>query len=124
MGMATGITSKSECEIQDLQQRLVLKDLEIMRLREALLKIEFEYDYTLDKELTEAIVAGFELARATPATYDDLMAWHNEQLGEPVAWIKPDFLGRGYAELDELHEYKFSPMTINHNAIPLYAKKG
>lgn len=100
--------------VEYLHQRLALKDLEIMRLREALI---YHTQQTRPIHQTEQ-------ALSTPATYDDLMAWHNEQLGEPVAWIKPDFLGRGYAELDELHEYKFSPMTINHNAIPLYAKKG
>ena len=108
----------------DLQQRLALKDLEIMRLREALLKIEFEYDYTLDKELTETIVAGFELARATPTTYDDLMAWHEAQLGEPAAWMTFDFYGNSEYIPNDNNKFFTKQTAVTQKPIPLYAKKG
>lgn len=39
---------------------------------------------------------------------------------EPVAWIKPDFKGRGYAILDEKQEFTFAPSITNHEPIPLY----
>lgn len=70
-----------------------LKDLEIMRLREAL---EIARDYQFDAVNQFHIdFAGYkaekhkqydddlklvEQALSTPATYDDLMAWHNETL--------------------------------------------
>jgi len=42
------------------------------------------------------------------------------QASEPVAWIKPDFRGNGYAELDKKTEWKFSPTIVKHEPIPLY----
>ena len=39
---------------------------------------------------------------------------------EPVAFIYSDPNGNGYASLNPLHEYKFSPTCVDHKAIPLY----
>jgi hypothetical protein len=101
----------SDAATKDLQQRLALKDFEIMRLREALHEVKYADDsayYVCEKIAEQAL--------ATPATYDDLMAWHNEQLGEPVAWMND--AGFCYAEWkSDLDEYYGKP-------IPLYAKKG
>jgi len=59
------------------QKLLALKDLEIMRLREALKEIERYGD-------CKVCYAESTKALSNPTTYDDLIAWHNEQLGETV----------------------------------------
>jgi len=119
--ICAGNTCLGECELKikakdvsDLQQRLALKDREIMRLREALEEIKYADDsayYVCEKIAEQAL--------ATPATYDDLMAWHNEQLGEPVAWISEDENFIEYRR-DALIELSYK----NHEIFPLYAKKG
>ena len=62
-------------EIDSLQEKLAVKDLEVMQLREAL-------KYYLDNN-TGITVA--HQAITTTFTPDNLMAWYKEQLGEPVA---------------------------------------
>lgn len=109
---------------QHQQQRLALKDLEIMRLREVLkdadelIAIEpFEH---VAQEAADAHYA-IRQALSTPATYDDLMAWHEAQLGEVVGWqalCKSRHFGFGVTEinLDGYHPDFWQR--------PLYAKKG
>lgn len=58
--------------IKNLQECLALKDLEIMRLREALVDM-----YGCDDVKINA-------ALSIKTTYDDLMSWHEAQLGEVV----------------------------------------
>jgi hypothetical protein len=87
-----------ENEIKSLQQRLALKDREIMRLRKALEEIAFEADL------------GW-------IAYNDLMAWHNEQLGEPVAWMWNN-------EPDGEIVFSGTDSPYPDTATPLYAKKG
>ena len=97
-----------------MQQRLALKDREIMRLREALEEIvkkenteENEWDAV--EVVIPAMCAIAKQALSTPTTYDDLMAWHEAQLGEPL--IKVIVLIDGKETVVELQK-------------PLYAKKG
>jgi hypothetical protein len=101
--------------MSDLQQQLALKDLEIMRLRDALHEIKYADDsaYYVCEKIAER-------ALATSATYDDLMAWHNEQLGEPVAWFNEDYPAERYGDLEEF-AYDYGSTD---KARPLYAKKG
>ena len=83
------------------QEQAALKDLEIMRLREALEEIAFEVDHLYTSNKVTNILS-------TPTTYDDLMAWHEAQLGEPV----------GYTD------YYQKTLSFNKTGYPLYAKKG
>jgi len=81
------------------QKLLALKDREIMRLREALeavMRCEYatteKEDYILVDDCQCLLVTIEEVRKikqslSTPTTYDDLMAWHEAQLGEPVACI-------------------------------------
>ena len=96
---------------------IILKDLEIMQLRDALentvlslkgYRMELSDNQPCDAEKTAVRML------LTPTTNDALMAWHNEQLGEPVAWLhKKDW----YTTTD-------SPEFDEENWQPLYAKKG
>jgi len=97
-----------------LQQNLALKDLEIMRLREALEQIKNSVSEDWSRIYADE-------ALSTPATYDDLMAWHNEQLGEPVARVPRGCLGNN----DRLGLVLVIPDDYsNEEYLPLYAKKG
>jgi len=96
--------------MSDLQERLALKDLEIMRLREVLERLA-----KLGNGDRYGNSEGNDIARqalSTPTTYDDLMAWHNDQLGEPVAITKQNGL---------ILKFGFDELPENTN---LYAKKG
>jgi hypothetical protein len=110
------ILIKFRNENKDLQQKLLQSQASEARLREAILKIEYEYDYTLDKEMTDAVVAGFKLAGATPNTAE-LEAYVeseiDKRLGEPVAWFVFD--GEGY---------QLAYKQISNLDVQLYAKKG
>jgi hypothetical protein len=92
-------------------EKLALKDLEIMRLREA---GTFFFGWVDDVccELAEDAYEKYKLILATPTTYDDLMAWHEAQLGEPVAITKQNGL---------ILKFGFDELPENTN---LYAKKG
>lgn len=63
---------------KDLQQRIAMQQLEIHNLRQVLYYWREEYTGF------EPSISVFQLkvddALATPATYDDLMAWHEAQL--------------------------------------------
>jgi hypothetical protein len=120
--ICAGNTCLGECELKikaknvsDLQQLLALKDLEIMRLREALEEIKLADDsaYYVCEKIAEQTLS-------TPATYDDLMAWHNEQLGEPMGWFNEDYPAERYGDLEEF-AYDYGSTD---KARPLYAKKG
>lgn len=70
-------------------------------LREAIIKIEFEYDYTLDSDMTNAVTEGVKLARATPA--ESLQA-HDNKVLERAAKVAMDMPSKA----DEIHEYRYS----------------
>jgi hypothetical protein len=70
--------------MSNLQQQLALKDFEIMRLREALAKSD---KWLTSGEVPYMLQINNMKLLSTPTTYDDLMAWHDAQLGEPVAWL-------------------------------------
>lgn len=74
------------------QEQAALKDLEIMRLREALKTSLNCIDRTGWEFSCDMRLFGKKLDRYkdlyTPTTYDDLMAWHEAQLGEPVAQVR------------------------------------
>jgi len=119
---------------KDLQQRLALKDLEIMRLREALedirdgmntkainnTVIKSDTVYRFSEEITEAL--------STPTTYDDLMAWHEAQLGEPVAYNHHFIYDYDFMPEEVLSHSKEIPTVFGMKYISktdaLYAKKG
>lgn len=110
---------------KDLQQRLALKDLEIMRLREALedadelIAIEpFEH---VAQEAADAHYA-IRQALSTPTTYDDLMAWHEAQYEKVAYMARQNEVGYLGFKLDRLK--KEHPHVLDKNITPLYAKKG
>jgi len=114
---------KDECKsnettVQDLQQRLALKDLEIMRVREAL-GVLVANDYKKISGFTA--MENARKALSTTLQHADLDAYVEAQLGEPVAYI----------HRNEYDEYRLEPMdnfkitSIPRDLdIPLYAKKG
>lgn len=121
--LAAQLSENSE-PLNNLQQRLALKDLEIMQLREALedirdgmntkainnTVIKSDTVYRFAEEITEAL--------SIQTTYDDLMAWHDAQLGEPVAWLNPN-------DYDRRHAFMWNIKSRNEKqfSIPLYARK-
>lgn len=60
-------------QLSDLQQRLALKDLEIMRLREF---VQFYWE----NGITETLYYKARDLLSTSTTHDDLIAWHEAQL--------------------------------------------
>ncbi len=107
-----------------------LKDLEIMRLREAL-EIARDYQFNAVNQF-HIDFAGYkaekhkqydddlklvEQALSAPATYDDLMAWHEAQLGEPVAWMNS-------ANGVVINKTKKQQADYSLFDTPVYAKKG
>jgi hypothetical protein len=96
-------------QLAKLQQQSAMQQLEIMRLHEALHEIKYADDsaYYVCEKIAER-------ALATTATHDDLMAWHEAQLGEPVAWLHTK---DWYTTID-------SPVFDEENWQPLYTKKG
>lgn len=110
------------------QEQAALKDLEIMRLREALedirdgmntkainnTVIKSDTVYRFAEEITEAL--------STPTTYDDLMAWHEAQLGEPEAWKYTKRDGEITSTVNE--DFALIVEADGFEVTPLYAKKG
>lgn len=115
--------------MSDLQQRIALKDREIMRLREALeavMKCEYatteKEDYILVDDcpcllVTIEEVRKIKKALSTPANYEDLMTWHEAQLGEPVA-------ERCLHHDEGVTFWMYGNYKDSVNWQPLYAKKG
>lgn len=64
-------------KIESQTKELAECQLANKQMREALIKIEFEYDYTQDGDLTNAITDGVKLARLTSTT-DALDSYVNE----------------------------------------------
>lgn len=116
--------------LAELQQQSAMQQLEIMRLRKALSSANLELLDVIDSINQDKVhhdgddfhetLNKCDKALSTPATYDDLMAWHNEQLGEPVAWFHEDYPAERYGDLEEF-EYDYGSTD---KARPLYAKKG
>lgn len=120
-----GIQTKPEVYdgiVAHLQQRLAEKDLEIMRLREALERLA-----KLGNGDRYGNSEGNEIAKqalSTPTTYDDLMAWHEAQLNklEQVGWICDKAISNGtWYPIITLDKIK-NTGHINHRKV--YAKKG
>lgn len=83
-------------------------------LEQALKAMDF-YDYTGTVEESETYIKAIVQCKQAIEWLDN-----RTSLSEPVAWIKQDFLGRGYAILDEAHKFSFSPTITKHNSLPLY----
>lgn len=104
-------------DVKDLQQRLALKDLEIMRLREAFyLNMLRAFPEKSHEEVHDEID---KLYGAT--TYDDLLAWHEAQLGEPVAWKYKKRDGEPTATLNK--DFAFIVRADGFDVTPLYKLK-
>lgn len=107
-------------DVKDLQQHLAMQQLEIHNLRQVL--------YYWREECTgfEPSISVFQLkvddALSTPTTYDDLMAWHEAQLGEPVAWKYTKRDGEITATVNE--DFALIVEADGFEVTPLYAKKG
>lgn len=95
-----------------MEQNLALKDLEIMRLRKALDKI-------IGHDMACSVIA--KQALSTPTTYDDLLAWHEVQLGEPEAWKYTKRDGEPTATLNK--DFAFIVMADGFDVTPLYKLK-
>jgi len=100
--------------ISHLQQRLALKDLENLRLKEALLEaIGFIPAY----KVNNSVVEKWKQALSTPPQREDLDAYVEAKLGEPVAWAL--FYDNGIVH----HVTKYVPPTMNGSHLgykPLY----
>ena len=106
-----------------MQQNLALKDLEIMRLREALETSlncidRTGWEFSCNMRLFGEKLDRYKDLLSTPTTYDDLMAWHEAQMGEPVAWVCG---GELYLTKEAAENSKRDWSLV---ANPLYAKKG
>ena len=116
------ITADLLKENEDLQERLTLSQLEIKNLRDAINRIEVEYDYTLDDDFNAALKDAMTL---TYPTLDDLNAYVKSEidriLGETVAEIVDIKDQDGYLHREaELLEAGWKlPVGTK-----LYAKKG
>ena len=117
-------------EIKDLREQLLLSQKREMDLREYIVAIKQLVSFP-ETQLEISIDTLADAAISTPPTLDALNQWRDsfvakaieKAFGEPVAWVKPDFRGNGYATLDINHSYKFSPTIVKHEPIPLYARK-
>jgi hypothetical protein len=107
--IADNYTIDKDNEIQSLHQQLVVKDLEVMKLREA-------WEKVLDNTYSLSPKADFIIeALSTTHTPDHLMAWYKEQLGEVFAW----YLNTGHGSVLE----KVKPKCEIDKWQPLYAPK-
>ena len=119
-----------------LQQRLALKDLENLRLREALdVAVEYQRNdvvnfhqayagYKENKhEQYDEDLKLVEDTLSTPPQREDLDAYVDAQLGEPVAWLVTDFnsLRENFTGSKD-NETKLR--ALGYRTTPLYAKKG
>lgn len=104
--------------MNDLQQLLALKDLEIMRLREAfylnMLRAFPEKSHEEVHDEIDKLYGG--------TTYDNLMAWHEAQLGEPEVWKYTKRDGEPTATLNK--DFALIVEADGFEVTPLYAKKG
>jgi hypothetical protein len=103
--------NKQANEILELQQQSAMQQLEIMRLRKAF------GEMVAMQELEGLSCEPQREILDTPTTYDDLMAWHNEQLGKPMAWMNISE-NAGFKQIIVFQE------PTSKKSIPLYAKKG
>jgi len=105
-------------DAKDLQERLALKDLEIVRLREVLETCKVENvgglgELYFDVELVEEVLSN-------PPTKADLDAYVEAQYGKPVAWFHEDYPSERFGDLEKF-AYNYGS---TNKARPLYAKKG
>jgi hypothetical protein len=114
-------------EIQSLRQQLVVKDLEVMKLRESFNECvndfeeasQYKGDYLQEKHMDVESITKYRELLSTTYTPDNLMAWYKEQLGEPFA----------YTDLDEDFMTKFTHSQYDKLGLhiacttPLYAPK-
>jgi hypothetical protein len=96
-------------EIQSLRQQLAVKDLEVMRLREALEACKYDCN-------TGEVIGIAEKALSTTFAPEQLMAWYKEQLGQIVAYR--------VTHIDGGYELNFNESWQKvKNQEPLYAPK-
>jgi len=101
-------------------EQLALRDLEIVKLREALNSFEISDDTGLQALwVTSKTAEQIDEALSTTYTTEHLDAWLKEKIGEPVAW-KYNSLGTDY-----ITEYEDNIIGISKGTKPtsLYAVK-